>query len=200
MRVALALVVVLGFGCAKSADRASNTPAPTNTGGAQGSGEGAANADDGTGNHAADTKPLEQPKGDPTMTAPPPPGGGGSTESRNKGSGSAVEAARTGGMLGPADSRAFATNGKVSIKSFTSKDLDAQVKTKLDAVQTCYDKALEFKDTLAGELTITVKDVKATVSKTTVKNAELEKCVVEALAGATLPKAKSTLVLAFKRE
>jgi hypothetical protein len=50
-----------------------------------------------------------------------------------------------------------------------------------------------------GELTVSVKGGKPTVAKSTLKNPELEKCVVDALTA--LPASgKATLVLAFKRE
>ena len=91
-------------------------------------------------------------------------------------------------------------NGKVSIKSTSLKELDEKVTAKLGAVQACYDKSLEFKDTLAGELTISVKAGMPTVAKSTLKDKELETCVVNVLKTASLPTGKSTLVLAFKRE
>jgi hypothetical protein len=205
MRVALVLLLVVG--CAAEKKAANEAPAGAGTPGEGASNAGSAAADTSVTNKPADEQPkLEQgaktggppPSGGPDSPPPPPdvvPRGG-----KGGGGGSAVDAARSGGMLGPSDQRAFQTNSKVSIKSFSSKDLDAAVKPHLDAVQTCYDKALEFADKLAGELTITVKDGKPTVTKSTVKNADLEKCVVDALALAALPKPKATLVLAFKRE
>jgi hypothetical protein len=102
-------------------------------------------------------------------------------------------------MLGPADQRAFQPDGKVTIKKFSSKELDAYVKTKLDALHTCYASALEFHDTLAGEITITIKDGQPKIAGATLKNADLEKCVVDTLTDAALPKPKATIVLAFKR-
>ena len=196
MRFALVLVAVLG--CAKSGEKsAGQAPDPaTPVGG------------------AAATTP----------TAPPPPAGGsapapieqdrlrakdqekgggaaggeGAAQNTGAANGSALDEARASGVLGPSDQRAFQTNGKVTIKKFDSKDLDAVVKGKLEALQTCYDKALQFQDTLAGELTIAVKDGKATLGKSTLKHTDLEKCVIDALAGTTLPK-KASLVLAFKR-
>ena len=200
MRALILVAVVVVVGCKASSDKAARE---TTAGG------GAA--------QPQATSPPPPPAPDPVTAAP---GGGGSAdaveekqdkpktdsrgfggavpnEGRSKGSG--TEAARNAGMLGPADRRAFPPDGTVSIKSFTSKDLDATVKTKLDALQACYTKALEFQEALVGELTIAVKDGKATVAKSTLGHAELEQCVVEALAGVTLPKAKASLVLAFKR-
>ncbi len=192
MRVALlwfAVVVVVGCKAAskkaESPESANSSPAPS--GGAVGEGSAA-------------PRDLAQ-----TTTAPPPPpptgGSPAPTDERKKETkgGGGLEEARNTGMLGPADQRAFQTDGKVTIKKFSSKDLDAAVKTKLDALHDCYVKALEFHETLAGEITITVKDGAAKITGTTVKHADLEKCVIDALAGATLPKAKATLVLAFKR-
>src|SRR5262245_1421128 len=204
MRVALVLLLVVGCAAKEKAAKQETTA------GAPATGEGGGGA--AVGNAAppppldqAKTTPTEDPKADRAQHtgvqgAPPPGGPQGDTVTRGKGTGSAVDAARSGGMLGPSDQRAFQNGGKVSIKSFSSKDLDAAVKTKLEDVQACYDKALEFADKLAGEVTITVKAGKPTVSKSTVKNAELEKCIVDALVAATLPKAKATLVLAFKHE
>jgi hypothetical protein len=203
MRLALALLFVVGCAAKKAGEPAAEKPDPVGA--------------------ASDT----------TATAPPPPqsptvsqatadeareresqtgkgngaagsgavGGGAPAggPSRGAGGGSAIDQARASGVLGPTDQHAFAISGKVTIKSASTKQLDAGAKTNLDAVKACYDKALEYKDTLTGELTVSVKAGKATVAKSTLKNPELEKCVVEALTA--LPKSgKATLVLAFKRE
>src|SRR5262245_37559293 len=132
MRVALVLLAVVG--CAKSAERpASQEPA-------KGAGETHATE----GNAAAEPDKqlkVEQPKPEVTAVAPPtggaapppPPAPGDGAAPRDRGKGSGIEAARSGGMLGPSDQRAFQVNGKVSIKKVTSKDLDATVKTKLEA-------------------------------------------------------------------
>ncbi|HEY5923458.1 MAG TPA: hypothetical protein VIV11_17380 [Kofleriaceae bacterium] len=204
MRVALVLVAVIG--CAKSGDKSARQAGePASTVGSAAPGQGAPTPDQGA---LAQPQAVQTPE--PTGAAPPPPPadplrdrntesvGGSRARGEGGAKGSAIDEARASGVLGPSDQRAFQANGKVTIKSFTSKDLDATVKGKLDALQTCYDKALQFQDTLAGELTIAVKDGKATLGKSTVKHADLEKCVIDALAGATLPK-KASLVLAFKR-
>jgi hypothetical protein len=139
----------------------------------------------------------------PALKAPPPPPptegakGGGANESA---SANAKDQARSSGVLGPTEQQAFRASGKVTIGAKTTPALATVVKPALDKLQACYDKALEFQDSLAGELTITVKGSKPTVAKSTLKHAELEQCVTAALAGLTLPAGKSTLVLAFARE
>jgi hypothetical protein len=181
----LALVLLLVVGCAKKSGESTPKDEPAGVGAA--------------------TPPAAEPPKAPesqavTTTAPgnaqdkaAPPSGGGAA------SGSAIDQARASGVLGPTDQHAFAVSGKVTIKSASTKPLDAAAKTNLDAIKACYDKALEFKDTLAGQLTVSVKDGKPTIAKSTLNNPELEQCVVEALAA--LPKSgKATLVLAFKRE
>lgn len=141
---------------------------------------------------------------------PPPPPAGGSVgaapagDSADEGAESAKanakEEARASGVLGPTDRAAFEVRGKVTIKT-TTKALDEAVQPKLDALQACYDKALTFQDTLAGELTLKLASGKLAVARSTFKHAELETCVLEALADITLPKArKATITLAFARE
>lgn len=187
----LALVLLLVVGCAK---KAADAPAPTEP------------AD-----RAAATSEATPAPTTPTTTGAAPPleaqqdgvvgrGGadapkGGEPDRRNQG----VAEARASGVLGPTDQHVFTIKSSVSIKRASTKQLDTAAKTNLDAVKVCYDKALEFNETLAGELTMTVKDGKATVAKSTLKNPELENCVVSALTA--LPASgKATLVLAFKRE
>jgi len=209
MRVALVLLAVVG--CAKSAEKAANKePASSTVGAPAGGGSATGEGEGGTATGSAAPAPQggsvgnahadEGPKGPPDQQAPLDQKSGGGGLVRGKGNGSGVDAARSGGMLGPSDQRAFVVKGKVSIKGHTSKDLAASVTAKLEDVQACYDKALEFKDTLAGEITIAVKAGKPTVAKSTVKNTELETCVIDVLKAASLPTGKSTLVLAFKRE
>jgi hypothetical protein len=193
MRVALFWFAVVVVGCKASSDKAARQASePPKSGAASSEGGGAP-----AGNAAQEPAP---PPPSPVAQGSAPPGGGPPDDPKKDGRGvGGLEEARNAGMLGPADQRAFQTDGKVTIKKFSSKDLDAIVKTKLDALHECYVKALEFHETLAGEITITVKDGAAKITGTTVKHADLEKCVIDALAGATLPKAKATLVLAFKR-
>ena len=214
MRVALVLLAVVG--CAKSAEKgaaqestrvgAPGSSAATGvpTGGGEGgngpAAVGSAAPTTGTTGSLPNAHADEAPKGPPDQQAPLNQSGGGTGVVRGKGSGSGVEAARSGGMLGPSDQRAFVVNGKVSIKKTSLKELDEKVTAKLGAVQACYDKSLEFKDTIAGELTISVKAGTPTVAKSTLKDKELETCVVNVLKTASLPTGKSTLVLAFKRE
>lgn len=149
---------------------------------------------------AAPTSPAE------TTTAAPAPPGGGSVgaapegERADRRAESAKEEARASGVLGPTDRAAFDVRGKVTFKT-TTKALDDAVQPKLAAVQACYDKALTYQDTLAGELTLKLAAGKLAVARSTVKHAELETCVLEALADITLPKArKATITLAFARE
>lgn len=195
MRAALILLLVVG--CAKKgAERQSAEPANTVGGAAPPA-------------SAPTTTAVEPPKGvqqAETGVAPPPPAegaprGGGAPGGGGSAGGSAIDQARAAGVLGPTDQQAFAIKSSVAIKTASTKQVDAAAKTNLDAVKACYDKALEFQDTLSGELTLAVKDGKATVAKSTLKHAELEKCVVEALTGLhALKRGKATLVLAFKRE
>jgi hypothetical protein len=176
MRALLACLVLL-VACAKKAGEPAATRA-VETGTAP-SGEGAAATPD------------------PAQAPPPPPAPTESVGGAPKGS--AVDQARASGVLGPTDQHAFVVASSVTIKRASTKSLDTTAKTKLDAVKACYDKALEFSEKLAGELTLSIKAGKATVSKSTLANAELEKCVVEALAA--LPKTTNgTLLLAFARQ
>jgi hypothetical protein len=194
MRLALALLLMVG--CAK---KSAETPAAAEPP------PGPSSATTAT-PPTLDQRPREQqaetgsaPKGNATVGAAP--GGSGGAASGGGGgsaSGSAIDEARASGVLGPTDQHVFAIKSSVSIKRASTKQVDTAAKTSLEAVKACYDKALEFQDTLAGELTLTVKNGKATVAKSTLKNPELEKCVAEALT--TLPSGgKATLVLAFKR-
>lgn len=156
---------------------------------------------------AAPTAPAEPAEA--TTAAPAPPGGGsvgaspdGDSADRRAQSAkeSAKEEARASGVLGPTDRAAFDVRGKVTFKT-TTKALDEAVQPKLAAVQACYDKALTYQDTLAGELTLKLAAGKLAVARSTVEHAELETCVLEALADITLPKArKATITLAFARE
>lgn len=178
-----ALVLLLAIGCAKKA------------------------ADTGARNTESAPAPAVSA---PTAPPPPPavldqqaatgPAPGGSANAPKGGSGSALDQARASGVLGPSERGAFEVKGTVTIKRSTLKAVDETVRPKLDKLQACYDKALEMQEALAGELTIEIKNGKAATGKSTLKNAELEKCVVDALAELTLPKTKATLVLAFKRE
>src|SRR5690242_8198110 len=125
-----ALVLVLLIGCAKQQTKSAE-PAAQDTAA------------------AAPTAPaLKAP--------PPPPTEGGANESAS-GSANAKDQARSSGVLGPTEQQAFRASGKVTIGTKTTPALAAVVKPALDKLQACYDKALEFQDTLAGELTITVK-------------------------------------------
>jgi hypothetical protein len=185
-----ALVLLLLVGCAKQSSKSAEPgPRETAVGGAP-AGGGAAS--DTTSTSTNETAAL--PKS-PTVEAPPPP-------PPNEGAkgGGAKDQARSSGVLGPTEQQAFVSKGKVTIGTKTTRAVADVVKPALDKLQTCYDKALEYQDTLAGELTITVKAGKPVVAATTLKHAELEQCVVTALAGLTLPKGKATLVLAFARE
>ena len=123
---------------------------------------------------------------------PPPPSGGGTV--RGKG-GSAVDHARASGVLGPTDRAAFAVTGTIKIKS-TDKAAAKLVEAKRDALQACYDQALRFQDTLAGELVLRVTAGKLAIARSTLKHAELEACVIDAL-GAL--ETKSSVTLAFAR-
>lgn len=190
MRAALILLLVVG--CAKKgAERQSPEPANT-AGGAAPPASAPVTA----------TEPADRARQAETGAAPPPPAegapggsGGGAT------GGSAVDHARASGVLGPTDQQAFAIKSSVAVKTASTKAVGAAAKTNLDAVKACYDKALEFQDTLAGELTLAIKDGKVTVGKSTLKHADLEKCVVEALTELRAVKGgKASLVLAFKRE
>jgi hypothetical protein len=152
---------------------------------------------------AAPTAPAE-----PTTAAPPPAGGSvgaapaddSVAQGAERAKTNAKEEARASGVLGPTDRAAFDVRGKVTFKTAT-KALDEAVQPKLAALQACYDKALTFQDTLAGELTLKLAAGKLAVARSTVKHAELETCVLEALADITLPKArKATITLAFARE
>ena len=187
----LALVLLLVTGCAKKAGE----PAATTSDRARESAVSAPTAPPPPTNQAQnEVRDTESGTGEspPKGTVGAAPGGG-------AGSGSAIDHARASGVLGPTDQHAFAVTGNVTVKSASTKQLDAAAKTNLDAVKACYDKALEYKDTLVGELTVSVKDGKPTLAKSTLKNPELEKCVVAALTA--LPASgKATLVLAFKRE
>jgi len=146
---------------------------------------------------------------EPTTAAPPSPGGGSvgaapvgdsADQESESARANAKEEARASGVLGPTDRAAFEVRGKVTI-SATMKALDEAVRPKLDALQACYDKALTFQDSLAGELTLKLAAGKLAVARSTVKHAELETCVLEALADTTLPRArKATITLAFARE
>ena len=200
----LALVLVLVVGCAKKAGAPANDQ-PDRSGGASTTAVTTTSPTD----PQAPPPPVsderarnqQAEKGTESVGVAPPTGGapGGGPTRGGAGSGSAIDQARASGVLGPTDQQAFAIKSSVKIKTASTKQLDAAAKTNLDAVKACYDKALEFKDSLAGELTIVVKAGKATVAKSTLKNAELEKCVIEALTA--LPASgKATLVLAFKRE
>jgi hypothetical protein len=111
----------------------------------------------------------------------------------------ARERARASGVLGPTDRAAFDVRGKVTFKT-TNKSLDEAITAKRDALQACYDKALAFQEKLAGELTLQASAGKLSVARSTVKDAELEKCVLDALAGVALPKGKASVTLAFARE
>jgi hypothetical protein len=187
----LALVVILVAGCAAKKAGAPASDQADHSGGASTT---AVTTPTPTDPQAAPPPPADERKQAEkgTVGAAPPTGGA-------PGSGSAIDQARASGVLGPTDQQAFAIKSAVTIKKASTKQLDAAAKTNLDAVKACYDKALEFKDSLAGELTISVNAGKATVAKSTLKNAELEKCVVDALTA--LPASgKATLVLAFKRE
>lgn len=157
---------------------------------------------------AAPPEPAERAE---TTTAAPPPAGGRvgaapapDDDSADRGAESAKanakDEARASGVLGPTDRAAFEVRGKVTIRA-SMKALDEAVRPTLDALQACYDKALTFQDTLAGELTLKLAAGTLSVARSTVKHAELETCVLEALAGTTLPKArKATITLAFARE
>lgn len=135
----------------------------------------------------------------PPSPPPSPPTAGAPADTAAATSGSAVDQARASGVLGPTDQQAFAIKSSVAIKRATTKEIDATAKTSLDAVKACYEKALEFNEKLAGEVTLSIKAGKPTVAKSTLGNAELETCVVGALSA--LPKtAKGTLLLAFTRE
>jgi hypothetical protein len=201
MRIALLLAVVVG--CAKSAEKAAMQESKSAA----------------TGTAPEQTEVTDQPKGggaaqapapDPSSTdslsvggAPPPPPPPNGPTRGVKGNGDSqknIDQARATGVLGPADQRAFQVNAKVSVKSSTLKALDETVRGKLEPLQACYDKALQFQDTLIGELTIALRAGKATIAKSTLKHAELERCVLDVIAAATLPQGKGTLVLAFARE
>ena len=123
------------------------------------------------------------------MEPPPPPPHQEAQQARDH--------ARAQGVLGPTEGSAFIVKGSVTIKR-SDQQLDAIVKPRLDKLQACYDHALEMQEALAGELTIAIKDGKPSVQTSTLKHVELEKCVLDALADALLPR-KATLVLAFKR-
>lgn len=126
--------------------------------------------------------------------------GGAESAKAGEGTGSALDDARASGVLGPTDRAAFEVRGKITIKTKV-KALDEAVRSKLDAVQACYDKVLAFEENLAGELTLQARAGKLVVLRATLKHAELEKCVLDALASATLPKlGKATITLAFARE
>jgi hypothetical protein len=183
MRIAV-LVIVLA-GCAKSADKAAKQESTTG----------------GVPVQAAeppktDSDGLKQ--GDSSGGPPPPPPGGGG--SRGAGGSANVDVARGTGVLGPADQRAFNVTGKVTIKTSTLKALDQSARGKLEALQACYDKALEFQDSLVGELTLDLRAGKLAIAKSTLKHPELEKCVLEVFPADALPQGKGTVTLAFKRE
>lgn len=114
--------------------------------------------------------------------------------------GSAVDQARASGVLGPTDRAVFDVRGKVTLEA-TMKAADEALRPKLDAVQACYEKVLAFEENLAGKLTLQISAGKLTVVRRTLKHADLEKCVLDALATATLPNlGKATITLAFARE
>ncbi|HEX5060810.1 MAG TPA: hypothetical protein VFV99_15685, partial [Kofleriaceae bacterium] len=186
--------LLLVVGCAKKAAEtgARNTEA---VGGAPGAGAGSSAA-------VMATSPQDTHQSEAAKAPPPPPAGGGPSQGAKggEGGGSAIDQARGAGVLGPTDQQAFLVKGAVTIKSASSKDLDAAVKEQLEALQACYDKSLEMNEKLAGDLTLAIKDAKASVSKTTVKDSDLEQCIVHVLEKVKLPKGKSTLVLSFKRQ
>jgi hypothetical protein len=180
MRVALLLVVVLIACSKKAADKQAEAPRA-----AQPATEGAASA------------PADEAR--KTGAAAPPPSPIVGAAPAGAGSGSAVDDARASGVLGPTDRAAFEIKGTIAIKS-ASAALTKTVEAKRDALQACYDKALQFQDTLAGELVLDVKAGKLAVGRSTLKHAELETCIREALADAALPKGgKASVTLAFKR-
>ena len=182
MRVALLLVVVLIACSKKAADKQAEAPRA-----AQPATESAASA---PADEAMKTGAAPPPPS-PTVGAAPAEGGAGS--------GSAVDDARASGVLGPTDRAAFEVKGTIAIKSANAA-LTKSVEAKRDALQACYDKALQFQDTLAGELVLDVKAGKLAVGRSTLKHAELETCIREALADAALPKGgKASVTLAFKR-
>lgn len=167
---------------------------------------------------AAEAPAPEPPAAPPTEEAaapappPPPPAGEGivaggkvdeetavptrGAESKRRG----IDEARAAGVLGPTDRAVFEVRGKVTLES-TMKAADEALRPKLDAVQACYQKILAFEENLAGTLTLQVNAGKLAVVRTTLKHADLEKCVLDALATATLPTVgKATITLAFARE
>jgi hypothetical protein len=186
MRIAV-LVIVLA-GCAKSADKAAKQESTTG---------------------AVPVQAAEPPKTDSSDALkqgggsggpPPPPAPGGPGRTRGGGGSANVDVARGTGVLGPADQRAFNVTGKVTVKTSTLKALDQSARGKLEALQACYDKALEFQDSLAGELTLDLRAGKLAIAKSTLKHPELEKCVLEVFPADALPQGKGTVTLAFKRE
>lgn len=174
-----AWILVLAIGCSKQAAEPARESTP-----------------------AGASSPASAPTAPVTNSpAPPPPAAiqpltGAAPEHREN----ARDEARSSGVLGPTEGSAFVVKGTVSIKRASTKPLDAAVRPTLEALQACYDQALEMNDRLAGELTLAIAGGVPQVKTSTLKDAELEQCVVAALRGATLPKSRGTLVLAFARE
>ncbi len=176
-----AWILVLAFGCSKqAADPARESTPPT----------------------APEAMPAAAAESTTNSPPPPPPATiqplAGAAPTTDKMS--ARDEARSSGVLGPTEGSAFAVKGTVSIKRASTKPLDGAVRPKLEALQSCYDQALEMNDRLAGELTVAIAGGVPQVAKSTLHDAELEQCVVAALRAAALPKSRATLVLAFARE
>ncbi len=189
-----AWILVLAFGCSKqAADPARESTPPAAPESMPAAPEPA----------AAESMPAAAADTTANSPRPPPPAKTihpltGAVPHADKAS--ARDEARSSGVLGPTEGSAFVVKGTVSIKRASTKPLDGAVRPKLEALQACYDQALEMNDRLAGELTVAIADGAPQVTKSTLHDAELEQCVVAALRAAALPKSRATLVLAFARE